>query len=312
MEVGKRSALFTLTAIIMVSLLFVAATSYNNHQMQEKSFVISKRVQTVDYFVDDLERDIKRGMHISTYRALLALQQHATSTGEYVQDRDKAFNELIVNGTYNGTYMSVMNNSELSQWFEKINSEADKISINVDHDINNISVYHVSPWEIKIQLNLTLNVSDQHGTAYWLRKNPLETNLSITSFEDPLYNVQTNGSVVNVIRPTNVTGFIEGENASGLLEHIDNNYYVESNSSPSFLMRYSGNLNSSEYGIESIVDLRDFEDMDIDTRDKSCIDYIYFSSEGPPAWNINNTYDWLKIDNQSEHLQDYEVQNLTY
>lgn len=311
MEIGKKGALFTIIAIVMVSLLFVAATSYTSHKMEERSFVVSKRVQTVNYFINDLERDIKRGMYISTYRSLLAMQQHVTSTGEFVPNSDKAFRTLIVNGTYNGSYMSVMNDTELSKWFAKINTEADKISVDVDYEINNVSVYHVTPWKIKIELNVTLNVSDEHGTAHWVRKNPLRTNLSIVSFEDPIYNVETLGKVVNIVQPTNVTDFVDENDTKNLKDHINNRYYVHTNSSPSFLMRFSGDLNASEYGIESIVDLRKLEDVGISLKDKSCIDYIYFSDDNPASWKINNTYNWLRIDNQSNHLNFYEVQNLT-
>ncbi|MFW5991228.1 MAG: hypothetical protein ACOCQX_03280 [Candidatus Nanoarchaeia archaeon] len=312
MEIGKKSAFFTLISLVMVSILFMVAQSAHMNKMQQESFVVEKRIKSVDYFIEDLERDIERGIYISTHRGLLGVQQHVTSKGNFLNNTDDAFNKIIINGTYNGTYLSVMNNSELSSWFERIELKAKRLSIELDYEINEVSVYHVSPWEIGVKLNTSMNVSDMQGTAYWERDKPLVTNLSIIDFEDPLYNAKTRGRVVNVIKPTNVTDFVDGTNASGLLYHVDNFYYRENNASPSYLMRLRGELNSSPYGIESFVDLRRLEDVGIKTKDKSTIDHIYFSEFDPQAWQINNTYEWLRIDNESERISNYEAEDLVY
>ncbi len=310
MEVGKRGAFFTLTALVMISILFLLIQANHFDKMQSESFIVNKRISTIDYFVTDLERDIERGMYIASHRSLLGIQQHITSQGRFIQDIDQAFTEIIINGTYNGTYLSVMNGSELDTWFEKIRHEADKLSIDIDYKINNLKVYQITPWVIEVKLDAFLNVSDQQNMARWARKKQIDTNLSIINFEDPLYNAKTSGRVVNVIKPTNITNFVEGNDTSGLLEHINRHLYRESNSSPSYLNRLSGNLNSSQNGIESFVDLRIFDDMGIDIKDKTCIDHIYFSEEEPPSWNIKNTYDWLKLDNRSNRLKDYQVEDL--
>lgn len=310
MEIGKKGAFFTFIALMMVSILFILAQTQYINRMQQESFVIHKRISSVDYFIEDLERDIERGMYIAAHRSLLGMQQHITSRGNFVNDTDDAFTQIILNGTYNGTYLSVMNNSELKTWFEKINYEADKLSIDIGYEINNLTVYHLNPWEIAIELDAVLNVTDKQGVAQWIRRTPLRANLSIIDFEDPLYNAKTSGRVVNVIKPTNITNFVEGNDTSGLLEHINRQLYTESNSSPSYLMRLSGNLNSSPHGIESFVDLRRFDDIGISTKDKSCIDYVYFSEMYPESWNIEHTYNWLKIDNRSNRVSRYQVEDL--
>ena len=75
-------------------------------------------------------------------------------------------------------------------------------------------------------------------------------------------------------------------------------------------MRLGGHLTNSSFGIESIVNLKSFEDALLSVQDKSCIDYIYFSNRSPASYRINETYNWLRLDNESGHLATYEVEHL--
>ena len=144
-----------------------------------------------------------------------------------------------------------------------------------------------------------------------MRTNPLNTTLKITSFEDPLYTVETYGRVISIIQEANITDFVVNGNTSNLTNHIDNSYYIPSTSAPSFLMRLKGNISNSTNGIESLVNLKKLESVGITPEVKSCVDYIYFSSDDPTNWQINNTFNWFRLDNESGHLDTYEVANLT-
>lgn len=300
MEIKKKGAFFTLTALVMVSILFLAAQVSFMDTTGMHASVIHDRISSIDYFVQDLERDIERGALVAAQRGLLGVQQQVTSEGYFLNDTNDALGEIIIDGTYNGTYLSVMNDTELNSWLERINSQANKLSIEVDYDISNLTVEHLDPWHIEIDFTAKVNVSDMQGISTWERKKQITENLSIIGFEDPLYNVKTKGQVPYTITPTTVTDFVVEGNASGLLEHVDMGYYKRSEYAPSFLMRLEGNLSHSTMGIESIVDLRRFEAIGISTKNKSVIDHIYFSDQDPETWVINNTYSWLRIDNQSQ------------
>ncbi|MFW6014314.1 MAG: hypothetical protein ACOCZQ_03115 [Nanoarchaeota archaeon] len=308
MEIGKKGAFFTLTALVMVSILFLVAQTNFDISKQNNSFILRDRITTIDHFVHDLERDIERGTRIATQRGLLGIQQQVTSEGNFLENKNKAFSEIIINGTYNNSELASMEDSNLKSWFERINRQANKMSIHVNYTINNVSVKHINPWNIQVKLNFSLNVSEKNGFAYWVREKTMKTNLSIIGYEDPLYNVESKGRLTYPIRQTNVTTFVDGNNTSGLLEHFDNHYYKRSDSAPSFLMRLERNLSHSPNGIESIVDLTKMEYMGLSTKNKSVIDHIYFSEQDPETWVINNTYDWLRIDNQSGRLKDYQIE----
>jgi len=311
MAIGKRGVFYTLVAVLFIWILYLTFQAGMSFDMRERTQIVTERVESVDYFIGDLEKDIARGTYIATFRALLGIQQHITSTGKLLNDTQGNFEEVLVNGTIGGNYLSVMNGTELNIWIAKIQQEAKKIAVRFNYTINGVRLYQVNPWVIGVDLNVTLNIEDIGATASWKRDQIITSTLNITSFEDPLYAANTLGGVISTIQKGNITQFVNGNDTSGLREHIESGYYTEAVGAPSFVMRLSGNLSNSSYGIESIVNLKKLEDAGLGTMVKSCIDYIYFSNQTPQSWLINNTYNWLRIDNRSGHLETYQVENLT-
>ncbi len=310
MAIGKRGVVFTLIAIAFLSLIFFAMSIGQSNTMREQSMVTGDRVRSVDFFISDLEKDIQRGTYIAMFRAMLAMQQHITAEGSFLNDTQVTFEELLVNGTLDSQYVSVMNGTELKVWIAKIQEEAGKAAIKFNYTINKVRLYQKNPWVVSADLNVTLDIRDSRNTARWKRNEIITESLNITTFEDPLYTVNTYGRVIYTIQKSNVTNFTVGSDTSGLLYHVDNKLYIASTSGPSYIMRLSGNLSNSSFGIESIVNLKDLEDSKISTVEKSCIDYIYFSNSSPPSYLINNTYNWLRLDNESGHLARYGVSQL--
>ncbi|MEM4267487.1 MAG: hypothetical protein QXK37_01515 [Candidatus Woesearchaeota archaeon] len=307
----KKGFFFTLTAMVFLVLLFLYISLDYQTRLRDKAIVIDSRVTTLDHFVDDLEKDIERGVYIASFRSLLAIQQYITSKGEFLYDTDDVIEEIIINGTINGEYMSVMNDTQLSIWVERIRVEAVKTGIYFNYTLNDISISHSDPWTLTISLDVTEYIQDRNGLAYWSRNKRINTSLSIVGFEDPLYTVNTFGRVINTIEKSSITDFVGPNNdTTNLLYHLDNSLYIDSQSAPSYLMRLKGDLNSSPYGIESLVNLIELEANDINTLNKSCIDYIYFSKESPEHYLIKNTYNWFRLDNESGHLARYEVEEL--
>ncbi len=288
----------------------MSVTTKHSTKMSERSLVIKERIHSIDHFIDDLDVDIQRGVFIASFRALLAMQQYITAEGDFITEVDDVFNELLINGSIDGNYMSVMNDTELPLWIDRIKQEAAKATIVLNYNLTDVRVYHSSPWELSIELSMFIDITDTGETARWSRNQVITTSLPIEGFEDPLYTVFTEGRVINLITPTNITDFTNGQNTSNLKVHVDAGLYRAKNSSPSYLMRLKGNLSGSLYGIESFVNLKTFEDASLSIEEKSCIDYVYFSGNNPEHWLIDNTYNWLRIDNQSNHIADYEVGHL--
>ena len=148
----------------------------------------------------------------------------------------------------------------------------------------------------------------------------MTTGISIIGFEDPLYVVNSHGRVTNAIIQSNITNFVVGNDVSNLLIHANHSYYAAHNDSPSFLMRLTGDLGNSTYGIESLVNVDKFLQQGLSINDKSIVDFIYFGTKNPESFRINNTQAWFKlngahslptfqIDNNG-HIQLYQTQNV--
>ncbi|MBU3942271.1 MAG: hypothetical protein KKF74_05140, partial [Nanoarchaeota archaeon] len=65
----------------------------------------------------------------------------------------------------------------------------------------------------------------------------------------------------------------------------------------------------SPYGIESLVNLEEFQAQEVPIRDRSVVDYIYFGDQTTTNYNIQDMPSWFKLD--KEHLATYECEGLT-
>lgn len=104
---------------------------------------------------------------------------------------------------------------------------------------------------------------------------------------------------------------------SNLEDIITYAYYVPSDTGPSFLDRIEGKLyNTKEFGLESFVNLIEFENAYIIINDtRSIIDYEYFNNTGPIGSNVRGGYyEWIcmseTIDGSQTHAEKYGVEEL--
>ncbi|MBW2965604.1 hypothetical protein KY342_00705 [Candidatus Woesearchaeota archaeon] len=320
MELGKRGVFFTFIAFIFLSLLIFSLSIGNNYKMRQTSFVVETRVDTMNRFIVDIEKDIERGAYIAGIRAFFELGDYIISTGEYISDLDLSFSELFINGTIDGENSSIMVNNTFTDWIDRIEDEASEIDIIINFTINDISLYQEDHWEVTVDINLTIDMHDKKATSSWKKLKSIKSIINIDGFEDPVYWVETNGIVENGITKTNFSYFVTGMDISNLLSHAYNGFYVEFSGAPDYLMRLEGNLSgSSVYGIESLVDIDRLKDEGVPSKDinqKSIVDYIYFGVDNPQRYQVTGAPGWFKVDNSSNmygnqtHHDLYEINGL--
>jgi len=309
MALNKKSIFFSITAIALITLTIFSLTIYTRYRLRDKIMVTETRIYSMNNFIDDVEKDIERGIYISGFRALMSMEQYITDRGIFLYDINSCFEEAFLNGTINNSQMGLMNESTFINWTQRIKEQAMKLDIIVDFDINSVIIYQKNPWTTNIDINVTLNVEDVKKTASWQRPLYITTNISIQEFEDPLYVINSYGRVTNTIIKTNITDFVVNDDITNLKTHVNNSYYIESDTAPSFLMRLEGNLSNSEYGVESLVNLEEFQAQEVPIRDRSVVDYIYFGDQTTTNYNIQDMPSWFKLD--EEHLEIYECEDLT-
>jgi hypothetical protein len=305
----SKGVFFTFSAITLSIIILVSLTVYKNFEMKEKIETIGVRIETVNNFIKDIEQDLEKGLFISSFRAFLTMEQSISTNGTFIESIEDSFDELVLKGTLDSTQFSLMKDSTFTDWTERIEAQAEKIGILVNFTIIGVDIAQVDPWFILIDAEINLSVMDKKNTSSWNRNKNIITRISIENFEDPLYVVNSKGRVTNPIVKTPFDELVMGSDISNLLEHLNSSYYIATNISPNFLMRLEGNLSNSSAGIESLVNLEEFQAQGLPIKDRSAVDYIYFGTKTTTNFRINQTPAWFKID--QDHLTTYQVENQT-
>jgi hypothetical protein len=306
---SKKSIFYTIAAIALTAVIITTYGAQTRSSYSKSMEAIEARIETMNFFVIDMENDLNNGAYIAAFRTLLSLNQFITTNGTYVTNLEGSFKESFLNGTVNGRQMSLMQDSTFTNWAERISAEAQKIGISFNFSINSVSINQTDPWTVEVGIDLNLSMRDNRNTSSWEREKYLATKIGITGFEDPFYVVNSYGRVTNAIIKSNITDFAPGGIMNNLIEHMNYSYYIAHEDAPSFLMRLEGNFGNSTNGIESLVNLEEFQQQGIAIKDRSIVDFIYFGTKSTANFRINSTPEWFKID--QEHLDSYGVTNFT-
>ncbi|MBW2981022.1 hypothetical protein KY360_06420 [Candidatus Woesearchaeota archaeon] len=312
---NKKGMYFTIITIAFLIIFIFIFMIPSYRRLGEKMTVIEMRVESMNDFLKDLKRDTERGLYISSYRALLALEEYIIINGVFLDETESSFKEALLNGTVKGINSSLMLASTFPNWVEKIEGKASKFNIYANLTINDVNVYQDDPWHVKISANMTFFIEDETGIASWDMEDYTETSISIVEFEDPLYIVYSFGRTTNVVNKTQFEGnyaYYNGTwNVSNLLAHSENSLYAANPDAPSFLMRFEDDLTSSPYGIESLVNLKKLSDYGLEIDyESSIVDYHYWDGDGNGDYRVNFTPSWFKLD--ANHLAKYNVTGISY
>ena len=304
---NKKGFFFTIFTIVLLFLFLVSLGIYYSYDSKDST---QDRVKTLNEFVFSVEEDIPRKMYASGFRIIFLIEKYIVEKGVYISNFNNSFEEAFFNGTINQEEQELMQGVIFQDILESLNSSARKINAEVILEPIEVLAIHENPWEIKFSLTLNITVRDKSDLASWEKIKTFDSYISIIGFEDPLYLLNTNGLVTNKINQTPYENFVEGSDVVNLTGHLENSYYINSSLGPSFIDRLEGKTTASENGIESMVYLPKLSNSGISVLDKSCIDYIYFSSSNPVSYRVSGMPSWFKIDDA--HLDVYNVSHLAY
>jgi len=239
------------------------------------------------------------------------IHEEIVATGNYVGSVEDLFEELFYNGSLNGNGKDLMTGATFDDMVDSFGQFADKVNANISFGVSNVSIDQQDPWNIRIHLDLEMEVYDQGGLVSWDKNMSIDSFVPIENFEDPMYLIET-GLVTNTIVRSPYSVFVVGADVSNLKLHVENSYYVASISAPSFLDRFEGRNVANVNGIESFVYLPSLTARGISTSDKSCVDYIYFSDDNPVHYSVSGMSSWFGIDNENSHVANYGVGDLIF
>jgi len=313
---GKKGFFFTVVAVYLVALLIFSASFYKRYELRKEAMAVNTRIRAMNDFINDVDKDLERGLYISGFRTFLGLEEYISSRGVYLNDTESAFVTAFFNKSIGNYSISLLADSAFSDWASRINSHAADINIQINFTISNLTISQSSPWAVDLSVNVSMHVYDVNGLASWDRDKTISTSINIIDFEDPVYTVNSYGRIANpIVRATDLN-FVTGYDTTVLLRHLNNSYYVASPIAPSFLMRLEGNLSPSPAGIESLVDVSKFIAEGFSDRQKSVVDYIYFSSRSTSNLCVDNSKaepnmpSWFRLDIDDNHASYYEILGL--
>lgn len=312
MALNKKGVYFTLISIILVFVFLFLLSLPSTNKSIAKASSVEQRVISMNDFLLNLQRDVNRALYISSFRAVLAMEQSVINTGEFLNSTEQSFFEAITNGTINDKYYPIMQSSTFPDWIEKIRDEGNKINIITNISILSLSISQSSPWAIDVFSDIEIQIRDSNNLASWNINKTVKSSIPIIDFEDPMYVVNSFGRLTNIITTSPyINNYTYNNESNNFMEHIYNGYYMGDNNAPSFLQRFENNLTPNENGIESIIDLQELFQRSLPVfEDKSIIDYQYWNGGGENLYKITDTPSWVLI--PQSHLSKYQLDDLAY
>ncbi len=292
---NKKGFVFTIITIFLTSIIVVFFILHYN-SIQTKNTDV-KEVEKLNSAIEDFEKDLNRGLYITSFRSVMGEIEKITKTGKFLNNTQKAFEEAMLNSTVENESLKILENSTFKDWIEKTKTQLYKKGIIFSYKIKNLTITQDNYTHIKIYLELQYNMSDYKNKKKFVRTTKKTTYLPLQGLEDPVYFVKSNGKIANIINFTNNTNIFYLINVS-----FNNSLYIHNNKSPNFLMRLEGNFNNSTTGIESIANGQRFYNIGVlNYTGRSSVDAMYFSNISHTALCVNNTPNWFRIDNERKN-----------
>lgn len=275
---NKKGFIYVISASLLVVVLLIIFFSQQEFSYVDETKSELKRIGFANDFVEGFNQDLSRVLNIASFRSMIALEEYVAVRGEFLNDTESAFMEMVQTGTYNESSYEIMENSSLDEYLSRVNVIADRFGLSIDVSINDIHLGHYDAWHLDVSVNASVFVEDKSGLAYWNYTKLFSSVVPIENLRDPLYSVNTRNRISNTILEFSEDSFVVGDDLSNFLDFVQHSYYVESSDAPSFIQRFSNNMSSSDYGIESIVNVLTISDQDLETYPgRVKIDYIYFN-----------------------------------
>ncbi len=307
----RKSIFYSLITLVLLAPVILFITYYTQTSSAESKAVVTKTVgKELANFVDSTSVDFENALQISGKSAVVALVSQVVSNGVPVDDAQAALSSLALNSSYQGVYYSVLENTSLDRWQQKVESEGNAFGLNVSINVLTANVTHLDSFNLLFTASASVNASFSAYDIKLFKNYNTSTIVSILGVEDPLYALRTNGllerSLVSAPFPHSVS---EVDNA------VASEYYFPNADAPSFLDRLENKtILSAKYanpnavvGLETLVNLFDLSSQGLTVAlNKSVVDHYYFNETQPQGYQLTgSTYAWLYLD--AQHAGTYGV-----
>ena len=214
---NNRGFFFSISVIILILPLIVFISFYKHiPETQMKDTISRLRCDKINFFVEDIKRDMSRAMEISVKRALVSAFEYVVETGKGLENytfncskncdfncsdfeynmngSTAALTELTLCGTLYGKNRSKMKNHTFTLWFNKILNYSSRMHYKVNFEILSMDMGHRDAFTIYSLPKIRLDIRDVNGICFYDDMvESIEANTSIIGLHDPLYTLNTRG-----------------------------------------------------------------------------------------------------------------------
>lgn len=312
-KINKKGFIFVVSCIMIIMILLIVFLTFDRYSYSDSTTANQRRLNLANDFVKGFNQDLERSIRIASFRSLIALEEHVSITGEFLNNTEESFTEVVYYGSINGTSINIMENSSIEEYLNRMNIIGERFGFEVNVNVKNINLSQSDPWYVNVNVLAEVYVMDTAGLASWNFSNEYISEVPIANLRDPIYGVFTENKFYNTIRQ--FPGTLGGGNATSNMEDlIEDSYYIESTNAPSFIQRFNNNLTAHPMGIESLTNIVTISDQNIDVYpDRVKVDYIYFndlaSNKRCDFENISEDYHLVLPSNR---LALYGVDSINY
>jgi hypothetical protein len=213
----RKGLVYSVIAIMLFSLIVVLTLSQSILlNTAERSTTNKLAGDFMMSFAATVDRDYDKALDVSSRRAIVSAVNYVMN-GSTISSAEEVLEELITNGTLNGTAQPLLEENSISYWLAKMQARGSAAGLKVSMGVTNFSVGEYDNFNLWLNTTISLNISGPSATlSKVLRKS---TTVGIENFTDPFYAFQTQGLVPRTISRSpysNYSAFVlYGQNASG-------------------------------------------------------------------------------------------------
>ncbi len=197
----QRGQVYSLIAVLIAIPLFLFIVFYMTTSQTIKSGITEKIIADQLHQTEKImEKDFSNAIGISGKRATLAATNKVVIDGIPLASgtADSGLRELILNGSLDGNESLIMVDNTIEDWRNRI------LNIDTGFDIylnySNLQIENHNGFNLKVTVNLEVNVSDSSGTARIDKALEKEILVSMEDLEDPIFALNTGGFVSRIIK----------------------------------------------------------------------------------------------------------------
>jgi len=194
-------------AVTLVGLISVQRSLISGRREQ---LFVETRINALNNMYESVTRDVEKTLDTITRRAMIVCFNNISREGVPLQQANVTLKELILNGTMNGEQEDIMENATFPYWMQKIEQVALLKGFNITIDNQTIEqTLEIKPYDsfnLLVEANMSINITDLQGVAALDRLVQIKSLVSVEGMEDPLYLLNSLGSMSNTITKSHYIG----------------------------------------------------------------------------------------------------------